>query len=95
MRRYVPALAALAAAPLAIALVSAQQPPVSVFTAEQATTGLTAYQATFASCHLPDLMVRDAPTNAKVVAPPSTSRRSGTGFTAPMPAAPSAASGWA
>ena len=59
MRRHLLAVAALATAPLAIALVSGQQAPASVFTAEQATTGRAAYQANCASCHLPDLMGRN------------------------------------
>ena len=39
MRRHLLAIAALAAAPFAIAIVAGQQAPASVFTAEQATAG--------------------------------------------------------
>ena len=42
-------------ATLGIALVAGQQPPASVYTAEQATAGRAAYQASCASCHMPDL----------------------------------------
>src|SRR6266550_9289499 len=41
------------------AIAAAQQPPASVFTAEQAAAGRVAYQANCASCHLPDLAGRN------------------------------------
>jgi len=43
----------------AIGLVGAQQGPASVYTAAQATAGRTVYQASCASCHLPDLAGRN------------------------------------
>jgi alcohol dehydrogenase (cytochrome c) len=56
MRRPLITLAALfAAVPLGIALVAGQPPSPGVFTAAQATDGRTAYVASCAACHLPDL----------------------------------------
>ena len=50
----------IAAVSIGIAMVSAQQPaPASVFTAEQAAAGRTAYQARCAGCHLPDMSGRN------------------------------------
>ena len=43
----------------AIAWVGAQQPVAAVYTAAQATAGRTVYQASCASCHLPDLAGRN------------------------------------
>jgi PQQ-dependent dehydrogenase (methanol/ethanol family) len=43
----------------AITIVTAQQTPTAVFTAEQAAAGRTVYQASCASCHLPDLAGRN------------------------------------
>ena len=43
----------------AIAWVGAQQPTAAVYTAGQATAGRTVYQASCASCHLPDLAGRN------------------------------------
>ena len=75
MSRSLLSLAVLiGAAPLGIALVAGQQPPAlrepqdrpeqsrgaaSVYTAEQATAGRAAYQASCASCHLADLAGRN------------------------------------
>ena len=42
-----------------VALIAGQQPPASVFTAEQAAAGRAAYQANCASCHAPDLAGRN------------------------------------
>ena len=44
---------------MAVALVSSQSPPASVFTLDQAAAGRVAYQANCASCHLPDLAGRN------------------------------------
>lgn len=55
----------IGAAPLGVALVGGQQPPgqsrgaTSVYTAEQATAGLAVYEASCASCHMPDLAGRN------------------------------------
>src|SRR5262245_21703188 len=46
--------AALVAAP-STTLGAGQQAPAALFTAEQAAVGRTSYQASCASCHLPDL----------------------------------------
>src|SRR5215218_5223895 len=60
MTRHAFAVAALTAAvPLAVALVSGQQPPQAVYSADQAAAGRGVYQANCASCHLPDLVGRN------------------------------------
>ena len=43
----------------AIGWVGAQQPTAAVYTAAQAAAGRTVYQASCASCHLPDLAGRN------------------------------------
>src|SRR5437667_5844509 len=43
----------------AIAVMAAQQPPASVFTPQQAAGGRAVYNASCASCHLPDLAGRN------------------------------------
>ena len=54
------ACAALAiAASLGIVLAAGQQPPATVYTADQASAGRAVYQASCASCHLPDLVGRN------------------------------------
>ena len=64
MKRLVVAIAALAiAAPLEFVLVAWQQPAEqgagAIYTAAQATAGRAVYQASCASCHLPDLAGRN------------------------------------
>ena len=49
----------IVAAALGLAVVAGQQPPPSVYTATQATAGRAVYQASCASCHLPDLVGRN------------------------------------
>src|SRR5262249_2384521 len=43
----------------AVAILQGQQPPASIYTAEQATAGRAAYQQACASCHMPDLSGRN------------------------------------
>src|SRR5256885_12360965 len=45
--------------PIGRARAAGQQPPPSVYTAAQATAGRAVYQASCASCHLPDLVGRN------------------------------------
>ena len=53
-------VAALAlSAPLGYVLLTGQQPPTNVYSAAQAAAGQTVYQASCASCHLPDLAGRN------------------------------------
>src|SRR5436190_7967896 len=59
MRRGRSAEAVAALVLTAIAWVGAQQPTAAVYTAAQATAGRTVYQASCASCHLPDLAGRN------------------------------------
>jgi alcohol dehydrogenase (cytochrome c) len=46
-------------APLGLALVTGQQPPAPVYSAAQAAAGRAVYQASCASCHMPDLAGRN------------------------------------
>jgi PQQ-dependent dehydrogenase (methanol/ethanol family) len=46
-------------APLGLVLLAGQQPPAAVYSAAQADAGRTVYQASCASCHLPDLAGRN------------------------------------
>src|SRR5262249_49171954 len=46
-------------APFALVLLAGQQPGAPVYTAEQATAGRVVYQASCASCHMPDLAGRN------------------------------------
>jgi mono/diheme cytochrome c family protein len=58
-RRLQPSVAVAALVLAAIAWVGAQQPAAAVYTAAQAAAGRTVYQASCASCHLPDLAGRN------------------------------------
>jgi len=50
---------AAASAAIGMAIAAAQQPAAPIFTSEQAAAGRVAYQASCASCHLPDLRGRN------------------------------------
>jgi len=50
---------AAASAAVGMAIAAAPQPAAPIFTSEQAAAGRVAYQASCASCHLPDLRGRN------------------------------------
>jgi alcohol dehydrogenase (cytochrome c) len=54
-----PVVALALSAPLGFVLLAGQQAPATVYSAAQAATGRTVYQASCASCHLPDLAGRN------------------------------------
>ena len=54
-----PLAALCVSAPLGFVLLAGQQPPAPVYSAAQATAGRTVYQASCASCHMPDLAGRN------------------------------------
>ena len=59
IRMRLPAAALALSAPLGYVLLTGQQPPATVYSATQAAAGRTVYQASCASCHLPDLAGRN------------------------------------
>jgi len=55
IRMRLPVVALALSAPLGFVLLAGQQAPATVYSAAQAAAGRTVYQASCASCHLPDL----------------------------------------
>jgi len=53
------ALLSACAASIVVSVIAGQQPPASVFTREQVASGASAYAASCASCHMPDLAGRN------------------------------------